>query len=777
MGKSDFVHRKKISARESNSGKWHNFPFQPEMNKYEIIDNKFKLQRLANKMKRISAFAFDTETNTLRVSGANSKFQCVCITISWGEDDNYYVPLHHLREEDFHRNLDEDLVVKYLKPIFEREDVLIIGHNLKFDMHVMSRIGIYIKTKLLFDTMLASWLCDENTPNGLKENSMEKMGILAEHFVETVNTVPNEVKKAFGYKANARVPYSLVLISDGAPYALADSFNTWELYLGFVKEIEDMGVDKIFYKKYIPFMVVLFNMEERGITVDVEKLEQMGVDMQADIDELMYKIYELSGVEFNIGSSDQKAMILYGYDKYELEYSEYLKENDKARETYYHSDAKKKKKMEDDYNAKKYDKERLAILNNSFQFKVTHKTKGGAPSTDNDTLARLAKMPFKTKRKQEGVEMCKLMLEYAKLAKLKSAFVDGLLEQLYEDGKCHPSFKQLGTDSGRISCSEPNLQQIPNAEEDDKYQIRDCFIGSYNEEYGVDNDIISIDYSNLEVRVIAHFSKDKGLLKAFEEGVDLHGNTAKLMFRLDCHPNEVKKKYPNLRKQGKVIAFLLQYGGSAFTLCEDLNKDGELDEIAREQGKNPKSDFYGCKKAVDVAQRLMDLYFDAFSGIANFMRQQKKRVHRQGYVETVLGRKRHLPDIWSSDPATVSYNERLSINAPIQGSGADIMMSAQIKADGGEDYKVSDYYVREVASKHPEWKQGKFVAWERLKELDAKMLVQIHDELLFECPPENCDEAMEIINDCMCNPFGEKVKLNVALETGRGHSHSYQGGH
>lgn len=276
---------------------------------------------------------------------------------------------------------------------------------------------------------------------------------------------------------------------------------------------------------------------------------------------------------------------------------------------------------------------------------------------------------------------------------------------------------------------------------------------------------------------MAHFSKDKGLLEAFEKGVDLHGNTAKLMFRLDCDPNEVKKKYPNLRQQGKVIAFLLQYGGSAYTLCDDLNKYGELDEIARENYNNPKSDFYGCKKAVDVAQRLMDLYFDAFGGIANFMRQQKKRAHRQGYVETILGRKRHLEGIWSSDPKEVSYNERLSINSPIQGSGADIISSAQIKADGGEDYRVSDYYVNTVEKEHPDWKQGKFIAWQRLKELDAKMLVQIHDELLFECPPENCDEAIAIINDCMCNPFGEKVKLNVALATGAGHSHSYQGGH
>ena len=393
----------------------------------------------------------------------------------------------------------------------------------------MARLGIFIKTKLLFDNQLASWLVDENTPNGLKENAMEKLGISATHFKETTDTVPNEVKKEYGYKSNSRVPYSLVLIEDGAPYALADSYNSWNLYLGFSQEIIDCGVDKIFYKKFLPFSTVLFNMEERGIKVDVEKLEQMGVDMQADIEDLQYKIFELSGVEFNIGSSDQKAMILFGYDKYELDFDDYLHAdgNEKVLKKYKSSNDSAKEKMEKDYNAKKYSKERTAILDKSFRFKVLKSTPAGAPSCDSDTIDLLARMNFKNKRKQEGVEMCKYLLEYSKLAKLKTAFVDGIRDKLYDDGRCHPSFNQTGTDSGRISCSEPNLQQLPNADEEDKYQIRDCFIGSYNEEYGEDDDIISIDYSNLEVRVMAHFSKDKGLLDAFEKGVDLHGNTAK----------------------------------------------------------------------------------------------------------------------------------------------------------------------------------------------------------------------------------------------------------
>ena len=242
------------------------------------------------------------------------------------------------------------------------------------------------------------------------------------------------------------------------------------------------------------------------------------------------------------------------------------------------------------------------------------------------------------------------------------------------------------------------------------------------------------------------------------------------MFRLDCDANEVKKLYPKLRQQGKVIAFLLQYGGSAFTLADSLNADGELDTIAKEEGKDKNSDFFGCKNAKEVAQRLMDLYFQGFKGIADFMKSQKKFAHRNQYVYTLVGRKRRLPMIASSNYGDVGYGERLSINSCIQGSGADIMMNAQNKIEGTTNYLVSDKYTQEEMT-------DKFEAAKRLKELGCEMLVQIHDELLFECPKENCEEAMKIIRDCMINPFGEDVKLNLPLEVGMASGLSYACGH
>lgn len=600
-------------------------------------------------------------------------------------------------------------------------------------MHVLARIGINIQTNNLIDTMILSWICDENAPKGLKENSQRLLGIDQTHFADVLATVTKEQKKAVGLKASNKATYDLISVENGAPYALADSYYTFELYKHYLCELEKEGMEKIYFKTYPQFLRTLYNMEERGITVDVPKLKQMGIDMDKDLDELSYEMLEIAGVHVELGSTQQLAQLLYGYSDFK--------------------------------NVSE------SILKASFNFPIGSTTAKGVPQVNTANIEKLAKADYKTARKREGVEFCKKLLEYKKLAKLKSAFVDGLLEQIYEDGKAHPSFNAVGTDSGRISCSSPNLMQLPNASDEDKYQIRDVFIGEIDKNTNKRKHIISIDYSNLEVRVIAHFSQDENLISAFLDGKDLHGNTAKMMFRLDCDANEVKKLYPNLRQQGKVIAFLLQYGGSAMTLCDSLNGDGELDRIAKTEGQNKNSDFYKCKNGKEVAQRLMDLYFDGFPGIAKFMKSQKKLAHRQGYINTLVGRKRRLPDIHSSNYGTVSYCERLSINACIQGSGADIMVNAQNRIEGTNPCKVTKFYLEEQGV------EEKFIASERLKELDCEMLVQIHDELLFQCPEENCEEAMQIIRDCMIYPFGEKVSLNLPLEVGMGHSLSYQGGH
>lgn len=733
-----------------------NFPWKPKMKCSEIIRDEFSLMKMANKMKYLPEFAFDTETNTLEVLGKNSKFKLVGISISWGEDNNYYIPTGHVRDEDIDNQLTVDVVVKYLKPIFERPDVRIIGWNLKFDFHVLKRIGIDVKTRDIFDGMLASWLCNENTPNGLKENTTEKMGVEQTHFKDATATVPNEVKKQFGYKANAKVPFDLVLIEDGAPYAIADAFFTWCNYLGFRKELEDEKMDKIYYKMFVPFLFALLDMEEKGVSVDVERLKEMGREMQKDLDDLQYKIYELAGCEFNIGSTAQKSLILYGIDDYTLPFEEYVAKYKKKNAKRIAKSGFDVKKVKASYEEKQNDPDRQTILRYCFEFKPTAFTDSGNPSTDSDAIWRISNKSYKmNKRKQQGVDMCKAMLEYSKLAKLKTAFVDGILEQLYEDGKVHPSFNQIGTDSGRLSCSKPNLQQLPKAEDNDKYQIRSVFIGSpyvinefTGEMFDISEDeidkyinrpkdftvkrkkIIALDYHNLEMVCLTHFSGDKNLSEMFANDDDAHGSTAVNMFGLDCTPMDAKKKYPHLRQAAKTINFLLMYGGGATLLYENLKSDhySPLDLGAKEY-----LELYHCKNGVQVAQAFIDKYFESYSGVAKFIASQKKYAHKNKFVYTILGRKRRLPDINSNDGATRSYCERLSVNSSIQGTAGDITISAQ----------------------------NRIAKEEQLEEMLCYMLIQVHDELCFECPEEHCDEAIKIIKHMMEHPFGDDPKKQV----------------
>lgn len=700
------------------------FAYQPHYKKYKIVDTVSALKKLARKMEHIEEFAFDTETNTLRVFGPNKDFSCVCITISWGEYDNYYIPMGHRRYEDFDRNLPAKKVRKYLGPIFERPNIRLIGQNIKFDLHVLARIGIHPTTTDIWDTMILSWLCDENTPNGLKENSAMKLGLDQTHFTEVTDTVPNEVKKEFGLKASNKATYDLVLIDDGAPYALDDSYLTWELYLGYINLVDQEKMTKIYVRSYQPFLQCLFKMEERGVTVDTNRLAEMSVEIDKDMEDLEYRMFELAGVEFNPNSSQHLAELFFGYIKPDP------------------VDKKGNPKRDNKGNLVKA-KVNWNIVEASFNFRVSNTTDAGAPSTSADTFWYISQMTFKNKHKQRGVEVAKLLTEYKKLSKLRSAFIDGLKTQVYDDGKAHPSFNIIGTDSGRISCSEPNLQQLPKADEEDKYQIRSLFIGSVDPVTKKRKKIIACDFSNLEMRVLAHFSEDKNLLEMFASGADTHGSTAVNMFNLDCDASEVKKKYPHLRQAAKVINFLLMYGGGAQRLYDQLKSDHDSPV---DLGSPEYLKLYKCKNGLDVAQIYIDKYFSTYSGVAHFIRDQKKFAKRNGYVQTLLRRKRRLPDINSSNMKMKSYAERLAVNSTIQGSAADITSSAQNRVDADP--------------------------W--FLEHRCLMIIQVHDELVFECPEEYVEEAIPRIQYLMAHPFGDNVSLNLELRADADSGDSYQ---
>ena len=396
------------------------------MKVYEAITTEEELSWLYEQLMSIPAFAYDTETNTLKVLSDNDEFKFVGISFSWGENNSYYIPVGHVREEDIDNQLTLDVVVSYLIKVFARTNVRIYGWNLKFDFHVLKRIGIRVATRDVFDGMLASWLCDENTPNGLKENSAMKLGVSQEHFKEATETVPNDVKKQFGFAANSKVTFDLVLIDDALVYVCGDAFYTWCNCLGLEKELVAEGMDVIYYNMYIPFLFVLFDMEEQGVAVNIEKLQQMGVDMEKDLEELQYRVFELAGVEFNIGSPQQKAEILFGYrkpdtpvkkDKPPKAVVEILNkfksgdiDEDKCRELL------DKKNFYADEHGKIFKRANVNenLITHSFGFSPIGTTESGAPSTDNDTIWRLSQKTYSkiNKRKQQGVEMCKYLMDY-----------------------------------------------------------------------------------------------------------------------------------------------------------------------------------------------------------------------------------------------------------------------------------------------------------------------------------------------------------------------------
>lgn len=375
----------------------------------EVILTESRLKVLAKKLSKVDEFAYDTETNTLRVQH-KGEMSLVGISICFGIEDTYYIPTGHYFDDE---QLSVKTVVKYLKPIFEREDVRIIGWNLKYDLHVLANVGIHIKTEDIFDGMIARWITDENESKSLKECTSNIYGVNQAHFDSCLATVTKEQKAELGLKANNKAQFWMVKLDVGAPYALADAYWTWRHYVDWqMDEINNEEMNTIFYKVQMPFLKTLYNMERRGVKINKARLEDMNKRAEKDLQDLEYKIIEIAGVKFNIGSSQQLCEILFGYKKVN-------------------------KKGEFTGN--------VDILEKSFNYPIVAKTPSGAPKTGESELVALTRANYKRDvRKQEGIQMIKLILKYKRLNKLKSAFIEGLIKQCYDDGKVHPSFNQVG---------------------------------------------------------------------------------------------------------------------------------------------------------------------------------------------------------------------------------------------------------------------------------------------------------------------------------------------
>ena len=425
-------------------------------------------------------------------------------------------------------------------------------------------------------------------------------------------------------------------------YCCEDSDVTFRLKEILEKEISKKDLDRLFYDVEIPLITVLAVMEINGVAIDKEYLSDLSKEMTKKLDKATKKIYELAGEEFNINSPKQLSRIL-------------------------------------------FEKMKLPVVK---------RTKTGI-STDEEVLVKLS----------AGHKLPEAILEFRELAKLKSTYVDSLPGLINpKTGRVHTSFNQTVTATGRLSSSEPNLQNIPVKTEEGR-KIRKAFIPSAK-----DNLLISADYSQIELRILAHLSGDKNLISAFKEGADIHAFTAGLVFGVD--EDKVTKE---MRGMAKTVNFGIIYGMSPYGLSQSL------------------------KIEVDKAKDFIDSYFERYPDVRLFLEGLVAEARENGYVTTLLGRRRYTPDINSQDTRIRQFAERTAINTPIQGSAADII-------------KVAMIAINERLAK---------------EDMASKMTLQVHDELVLDVSRKELNKAYRILKDGMENVIKLKVPIEAHIEVGK----------
>lgn len=443
-------------------------------------------------------------------------------------------------------------------------------------------------------------------------------------------------------KGAKQLTFNQIALDQAAPYACEDVDITLRLQQTLRQQVEDEGrLAEVLDNIELPLIKVLSRIERNGVAVDAERLHQQSQQLEQRIGELEREAFELAGREFNLGSPKQLGQIL-------------------------------------------FEEQKIPVLK---------KTPKGAPSTAEGVLEELA-LDF---------PLPKVIMQHRGLAKLKSTYTDKLPRLLNKTtGRVHTSYHQAVTATGRLSSSDPNLQNIPIRTEEGR-KIRQAFIARPGYR------IVAADYSQIELRIMAHLSEDKGLLEAFAEGRDIHTATAAEVFG-----TSLEKVSGDQRRSAKAINFGLIYGMSAWGLARQLR-------IERNQ-----------------AQTYIDRYFDRYPGVARYMERIRTQAAEDGFVETVLGRRLYLPEIQSQNRNRRQGAERTAINAPMQGTAADIIKQAMIDVD----------------------------AWLAEGEFDALMVMQVHDELVFEVAEKQVEAFIEQVQQRMQGAAALKVPLIVEAESG-----------
>ncbi|WP_242185744.1 DNA polymerase I [Sphingomonas sp. CARO-RG-8B-R24-01] len=597
-----------------------------EVDSYETVVDEAALDRWITLARHQGWIAIDTETTGIDATRAD----LVGISMALHPNLACYVPLAHGGSGLFAEKPEQltvEVALAKLKPLFEDPSVLKIGHNLKYDMIVLGRLGVGVAP--FDDTILMSFDLDA----GLHGHSMDELA--ATHLSHSCIAF----KDVVGVGKSQRTFNEIDLVA-ATRYAAEDADVTLRLWRRFKPRLAAEGATRVYEMVDRPLAPVIAQMERHGIKVDRERLAQLSGEFSTQIGALEVDIHALAGGAFTIGSPKQLGDVLF---------------------------------------------ERMGI-------KGGRKGKSGVYSTDVTELERIA-----ADKDSPGKDIATKVLEWRQLSKLKSTYTDALQAQINPaTGRVHTSYSLTGAQTGRLSSTDPNLQNIPIRTEIGR-QIRDAFVAEPG------NVLLAADYSQIELRLAAHMADVPQLRDAFASGADIHSLTAQELF------GEVNR---DTRGRAKTINFAILYGISRWGLA------GRLDVTA------------------DEAQAMIDRYFDRFPGIRNYIAQTTETVRASGYTTTLFGRKTHFPRISSKIQHERQGAERAAINAPIQGTSADIIKRAMVR-------------------------MGPALLEAGLP--DVRMLLQVHDELVFELPEGDVAAARPVIEHVMATAAEPAVQLSVPL--------------
>ena len=440
------------------------------MAKYILKGGKFTSKAVDDILEH-KIISFDTETNGLKVKSYSEEFKVVSIIIST-IDNSYYIPVNH---RFYDKNIRESRAKDLLQPIFNDESICLVAHNFNFDRHVLNRIGLKVQNKNYFDTLLAARMINQEDSNSLEALLKRELGIKGLHkFDEVVGTVSKERKDKVGLSGNSKATFDLVEINKAAIYGIEDTENLIDLKVLLENRLKEEGLYDIYTNLIVPrFSNVFFNMEDKGVKIDMKELNRISEIISKDVKETKKEMDELIGIDINYDSPKQVSELL--YNEYSSDPPCEICKNDVCE--------RKAEGYCEEYSIwEKYGHKNpnIDIREKSFNFPVPERTDTEQPSSGKNALKRFVHYEPKNEWQEVGLELIDLILKYKKISKLKSTFVDGLRDAIYEDGKAHPSFNGLGAKSGRASSSDPNGQNLPSQDDEDKYKIRKLFIPNRN---------------------------------------------------------------------------------------------------------------------------------------------------------------------------------------------------------------------------------------------------------------------------------------------------------